>query len=138
MPFQDGSQIPVRYPMPKQILRLPQLVPKCAACGELDLVGLLRQRCEHGAPREGIGTRRPRDRLRFSRCQRRRRRHSRSGWKLWKLADQRRNGRLRRKQREHRRKRALEVELALIDFAEMKKELSLQAPRFVHEIRAWR
>jgi len=60
-PFQDGGEVPVRYPVPQQILRLPQLVPKRAAGGELDLERLLRQRCEHSASRNGSARRRPRD-----------------------------------------------------------------------------
>ncbi len=34
--FQNGREVSVRYAVPEQVLRLPQLVPKCAAGGELD------------------------------------------------------------------------------------------------------
>src|SRR5882672_1015810 len=60
-PFQDGGQVPIRHPVPEQVLRLPQLVPKCPACGELDFERLLRQRCDDRAPRERSARRRPRD-----------------------------------------------------------------------------
>ena len=95
-PFQDGREVSVRYAVPEQVLRLPQLVPKCAAGGELDLERLLRQGCEERAPRGCSPRRRRRNWWRFSRRQscRRTRRRSR---KPWKLADQRGNGRLRRK-----------------------------------------
>jgi hypothetical protein len=122
----DRRHIPVGDPMAKQALGLSKLVAKDPAGGELDLVSLLAERRDEGTSFAAARA------MLFAvrRCL-----GQRPTMAVGKLADNRGNGRLWREprdelvdaEREHRRRRAVEIELPLVDFAQMAQKLRFHA-----------